>query len=63
VERYVYCWGNNSRRAELKGRECVVVARGRMRTVLVEFVDTGERVTCSARALRRASESPQFRLV
>jgi hypothetical protein len=37
----------------LKDRACVVVARGRMRTVLVEFLDTGERVTTSARALRR----------
>ena len=51
---YRYAWGDNPRRAELKGRLCVVVARGRMRTVLVEFLDTGERVTTSERALRRA---------
>jgi hypothetical protein len=42
-------------RARLKGRRCRVVARGRMSTVLVEFVDTGERVTTSSRALRHAS--------
>lgn len=59
---YVYAWGNNPRRAELKGRRCVVEARGRMRTVLVRFLDTGERVTTSERALRAAGESSQLRL-
>lgn len=51
---YVYAWGNNARRAELKGRRCVIEVRGgSMRTVLVRFLDTGERVTTSVRALRR----------
>ena len=50
---YDYAWGNNPRRAALKGRRCVVEARGRMGTVLVRFLDTGERVTTSHRALRR----------
>ena len=49
---YEYAWGNNPRRAALKGRRCVVEARGRMGTVLVRFLDTGERVTTSRRALR-----------
>ena len=49
---YVYAWGNNERRAALKGRRCVIEARGALSTVLVRFVDTGERVTTSARALR-----------
>lgn len=52
---YVYAWGNNPRRAELKGRRCVVEATGTMGTALVRFLDTGERVTTSRRALRRAS--------
>jgi hypothetical protein len=51
---YVYAWGNNERRATLKGRRCVVEARGAMGTVLVRFPDTGERVTTSSRALRVA---------
>lgn len=50
---YTYAWGNNERRAELKGRLCVIEARGRMRTVLIRFLDNGERVTTSARALRQ----------
>jgi hypothetical protein len=54
---YVYAWGNNERRAELKGRRCVIEApkpgeQGRMNTVLVRFLDTGERVTTSVLALR-----------
>lgn len=52
---YVYAWGNNPRRAELKGRRCVVEARGSMRSVLVRFLDNGERVVTSARAVRRAT--------
>lgn len=49
---YIYAWGNNERRAELKGRRCVIEARGRMNTVLVRFLDNDERVTTSSRALR-----------
>lgn len=52
---YVYAWGNNSRRADLKGRECVIEATGALGTALVRFMDTGERVTTSRRALRRAA--------
>lgn len=52
-DAYVYAWGNNERRAELKGRPCVVLASGRMSTVLIEMLDTGERVTTSRRAIRR----------
>lgn len=52
---YTYAWGNSPRRAALKGRRCVVEARGAMRTVLVRFLDTGERVTTSVRALRSAT--------
>jgi hypothetical protein len=51
---YVYAWGNNERRASLKGRRCVIEASGAQGTVLVRFLDTGERVTTSARALRRS---------
>lgn len=52
-QMYRYAWGNNKRRAQLKGRHCVIVAAGTMNTVCVEFLDTGERVGTSRRALRR----------
>ncbi len=55
-EIYIYAWGNNSKRAILNGRECVVVARGTMSSCLVEFVDNGQREVISLRALRRARE-------
>jgi len=51
VRLKVYLWGNNERRAELKGRYCVVEASGRMQSVLVRFLDNGERVVTSRRAL------------
>ena len=47
----IYRWGNNARRAELKGRECVIVAQGRMGSVLLRFLDTGELVVSSWRAV------------
>lgn len=46
----VYRWGNNAHRAELKGRECVMVAKGTMGSVLFRFLDTGELVVSSWRA-------------
>ena len=49
----VFVWGNNPRRAELMGRVCMDEAVSRMGTVLVRFLDTGERVTTPRRALRR----------
>lgn len=52
---YTFAWGNNSRRRELKGRRCELLATGRMGTVLVRFLDTGERVTTSRRALRKTA--------
>jgi hypothetical protein len=52
VSLYTYAWGNNERRLELKGRVCRIIAKGRMNTVLVEFIDNNEKVTTSIRALR-----------
>lgn len=54
---YVFYWGDNPVRARLKGRRCRVLARGSKGTVLAQFLDTGERVTCSFRALRRAHDA------
>jgi hypothetical protein len=60
---YVYRWGDNERRRELKGRECVVEARGTMNTVLVRFLDTGERVTTSRWAIQPLADNPQQTLL
>ena len=32
-----YRWGNNSKRVTMKGRECKVIARGRMNSICIEF--------------------------
>lgn len=50
----VYAWGNNEKRATLKGRTCRVIARGRMNSVLVEF-ENGQREITSRYAVRSAA--------
>ncbi len=49
---YVYAWGDNQRRAELKGRECRLVCAGTKNSVLIEMADTGERVVTSRYSIR-----------
>lgn len=51
---YTYTWGNNEKRATYKGRRCRILARGTMRSVLIEF-ENGERTVSSVRSLRRSS--------
>lgn len=52
---FVYAWGNNPRRAELKGRLCTIVCVGRMQSCLLDF-GAGELVVSSLRALRSEGE-------
>ncbi len=54
---YFYAWGNNSKRAAMKGRICRVLAAGAMNTVAIEFLDNGERTTTSRRAIRRVKDA------
>lgn len=49
---YVFVWANSPRRAELRGRECRLLCSGTKNSVLLEFVDTGERVVASRYAIR-----------
>jgi len=50
---YVYGWGNNEKRATLRGRVCRVICRGAMNSALVEFVDGGQREVISRNALKK----------
>jgi hypothetical protein len=50
---YRYTWGNNAKRAALRGRPCRLLASGRLASCLVEFVDDGSREVVSRRALRQ----------
>jgi len=50
---YKFAWGNNAKRRTLFGRVCRVVARGKMSSVQIEFLDTGQREIVSIRSLRK----------
>lgn len=50
---YEYAWGNNEKRASMKGRRCVVIAYGSLNSCLVEFLDNGEKTLTSTFALRK----------
>jgi len=49
---YVYVWGNNERRVQMKGKRLRVIVRGKMNSALVEFED-GQREIISRNAIRR----------
>lgn len=49
---YIFAWGNNPKRAKLKGRACKLLAAGAMNSVEVIFTDTLEHEIVSRRALR-----------
>jgi len=52
---YAYRWGNNPKRATLKGRTCRVLGRAKMNTCLIEFVDGGQREIVSRNAIRKVT--------
>ena len=47
----VYTWGNNSKRATMKGRRCRPISFGKMNSALVEF-ENGQKEIVSRRAYR-----------
>ena len=53
---FIYAWGNNPVRSRWKGRVVRLIAAGARNTVMIEDVETGERMTTSRRALRRVAE-------
>ena len=53
-QTYIFSWGNNPKRATMKGRECRVLYRTpRMNSVLVEFLDNGQQEVTSRNSLRK----------
>lgn len=50
---YIYAWGNNEKRATLKGRECIVVARGKMNSIMIQFTDNKQREIVSRYSIRK----------
>lgn len=57
---YFYAWGNNTKRATLKGRRFNVIARGAMNSALVEFED-GQREIISRNAIRKVKHNQEAR--
>lgn len=49
---HYFAWGNNAKRATMKGRECRIVATGTMNSVLIQF-SNGQREVVSRRSVRR----------
>lgn len=49
---YTYTWGNNERRKTMKGRICLVMARLKMNSVVVRFIDNWQVEVVSRNALR-----------
>ena len=49
---YYYAWGNNEKRAKLKGKRLRVLSRGTMNSRWVEFED-GQREVISGSAIRK----------
>jgi len=53
MAKYRYAWGNNPKRAKMKGRICTLLASGKMGSVAIEFIDNGQKEITSRRALRK----------
>lgn len=49
---HIFAWGNNEKRAALKGKPCRILARGALGSVMVDF-GGGHIEIVSRRALRR----------
>ena len=53
---YYYAWKNNEKRETLYKRACLVVARGRMNSCLIEF-QNGQRECVSRNAVKRCKNN------
>jgi len=63
---YRYAWGNDKDavgrfRLQFKGRRCRVIARGKMNSCAVKFLDTGEILNTSRNALRKVAKTIDHR--
>jgi hypothetical protein len=50
---YIYAWGNNSKRAKMKGRVCRLLGTMSLGSAYIQFLDNGQREITSRQALRR----------
>jgi len=59
---HTYRWGNNEKRATMKGRACRIVAKGKKGSVLIEF-ENGQREITSYRAIRRKFDKARHHIL
>lgn len=50
---YKYNWANNEKRKTLKGRVCILIARGKMNSCCIEFIDNRQREIVSRNSLKK----------
>ena len=50
---YTFRWGNNHIRKAMQGRVCRVIARGKMNSCCIQFVNNGQREIVSRNAIRK----------
>jgi len=50
--KYYYAWKNNAKRESLYKRECIVLARGKMNSILIQF-DNEQKEIVSRNSLRK----------
>ena len=53
---YIYCWGNNEKRRQMKGRVCRVLGRGKKNSCYIEFIDNGQKEIVSRNSLRKKGD-------
>ena len=52
---YYFAWGNNPKRATMKGRKCRVIVRGKMNSCEIEF-ENGQKEIVSRNAIRKVKK-------
>ena len=57
---YIFTWGNNPKRATMKGRKCRITARGGRNSIRIEFED-GQREIVSGTSIQRTDQLPRAR--
>ena len=60
MQTHYYAWKNNEKRAMMYKRECHIVARGAMNSILIEFAD-GQRECVSRHSVRRLTSGSSRR--
>ena len=56
MTEYIYTWGNNEKRKELKGRKCKLLAHLALNSAIVQF-ENGQREVISRNALRKVNNA------